>query len=68
MTQLLYGYKQRLVNITHIRPKVFRKLLNWLQLYSDLKDIKFLLAAEKLIIFLMLFSNNSLYKLLSKVT
>ena len=30
--------------------------------------MKFLLAAKKLIIFLMIFSNNALYKLLSKVT
>jgi len=68
MAQLLYGHEQRLLNITCMRPKVFRKLLDWLQLYSDLKDTKLLLAAKKLLIFLMIFSNNSLYRLLSKVT
>jgi len=47
---------------------VFNKLLNWLQEYSGLKDIKLLLVAKKLIIFLIIFSNNALYKLLSKVT
>ena len=66
--QLLYGHKQRLVNMTCIRPKVFRKLLKWLQLYGDLKDTKLLSAAEKLLIFLIIFSNNSSYRLLSEVT
>ena len=47
---------------------VFNKLLNWLQEYSGLKDIKLLLIAEKLVIFLIIFCNNVLYKLLSKVT
>ena len=47
---------------------MFKKLLDWLQLYSDLKDIKLLLIAEKLLIFLIIFSNNSLYRLLSEVT
>ena len=59
--QLLYSYKQRLVNLTYIRPKVFKKLFNQLQPYSNLKDIK-------LLIFLIIFSNNSLYRLLSKMT
>ena len=27
---MLYSHKQRLVNITYIKPKVFKKLLNWL--------------------------------------
>src|SRR6266571_7657479 len=67
-TQLLYGHEQRLVNITRMKPEVFRKLLDWLQLHGDLKDTKLLSAAEKLIIFLMIFSNNSSYRLLSEVT
>ena len=65
---MLYGHPQRLYNLTRIRPEVFRKLLEWLQINGDLKDTKLLLAAEKLIIFLIIFSNNSLYRLLSKVT
>src|SRR6266571_3100939 len=60
-SQLLYGHEQRLVNLTRMRPEVFRKLLDWLQLYGDLKDTKLLSAAEKLLIFLIIFSNNSLY-------
>ena len=66
--QLLYSHKQQLVNLTCIRPKVFKKLLNWLQLYSNLKDIKLLSAAKKLLIFLIIFSNNSSYRLLSEIT
>ena len=46
---------------------MFNKLLNWLQEYGGLKDMKFLSAAKKLIIFLMIFCNNALYKLLSEV-
>ena len=65
---MLYGHEQRLVNMTRIRPEVFRKLLEWLQLYGDLKDTKLLSAAEKLLIFLIIFSNNSSYRLLSEVT
>ena len=65
---MLYGHEQRLINVTRMRPEVFRNLLDWLQLYGDLKDTKLLSAAEKLIIFLMIFSNNSSYRLLSEVT
>jgi hypothetical protein len=39
-----------------MRPELFRKLLDWLQLHGDLKDTKLLSPAEKLIIFLMLFN------------
>ena len=51
-----------------MKPDVFNKLLNWLQEYGGLKDIKLLLMAEKLVIFLIIFYNNASYKLLSKVT
>ena len=61
---MLYGHKARLLNITWMRPDVFKKLLNWLQVHGGLKDIKLLSAAEKLVIFPMIFSNNALYKLL----
>jgi len=46
---------------------MFNKLLNWLQEHGGLKNTKLLLAAEKLVIFLIIFSNNASYKLLSKV-
>ena len=65
---MLYSYKARLLNITRIRLDIFNKLLNWLQEHGGLKDTKLLLAAKKLVIFLIIFSNNALYKLLSKVT
>ena len=28
-SQLLYGHEQRLVNLTRMKPEVFKKLLNW---------------------------------------
>jgi phosphoserine aminotransferase len=65
---LLYGHKAQLLNVTQMRPDVFNKLFNWLQEYGGLKDIKLLSAAKKLVIFLIIFSNNALYKLLSKIT
>ena len=55
-TQLLYGHEARLLSVTRMRPDVFNKLLNWLQEYGGLKDTKLLSAAEKLVIFLMIFS------------
>jgi len=66
--QLLYSHKAQLLSVTQIKPKVFKKLLNWLQEYGGLKDIKLLSAAKKLIIFLIIFSNNTLYRLLSEIT
>ena len=57
-TQLLYGHPQRLYNLTRMRPDVFRKLLEWLQLYGGLRDTKLLSAVEKLLIFMLVFSNN----------
>jgi len=68
MAQLLYGYEARLLNVTRIRLDVFNKLLNWLQEHGGLKDTKLLLAAKKLVTFLIIFSNNASYKLLSKIT
>ena len=58
---MLYGHKARLLNITRMRPDVFKKLLNWLQVYGGLKLLS---AAEKLVIFPMIFHNNASYKLL----
>ena len=40
ISQLLYSHEQRLINLTCMKPKVFKKLLNWLQLYSNLKGYK----------------------------
>jgi len=68
MAQLLYGHEARLLSVTRMRLDVFNKLLNWLQEHGGLKDTKLLSAAEKLVIFLMIFSNNASYKLLSEVT
>jgi hypothetical protein len=67
-TQLLYGHEARLLSVTRMKPEVFKKLLNWLQEHGGLKDTKLLSAAEKLVIFLMIFSNNTSYKLLSEIT
>ena len=68
MTQLLYGYEAQLLNVTQIRLDMFNKLLNWLQKHGGFKDVKLLSVAKKLIIFLIIFCNNTLYKLLNKVT
>jgi len=68
MTQLLYGHPQRLYNLTRMRPEVFRKLLEWLQINGGLKDTKLLSAAEKLLIFLLIFSNNQSYRLVCEET
>ena len=65
---MLYGHPQRLYNLTRMQPEVFRKLLKWLQINGDLKDTKLLSAAEKLLIFLLIFSNNQLYRLVYKET
>ena len=67
-TQLLYGHPQRLYNLTRMRPDVFRKLLEWLQLYGGLRDTKLLSAAEKLLIFMLVFSNNQSYRLVCEET
>jgi len=66
--QLLYSHKARLLSVTWMKPEVFKKLLNWLQEHGGLKDTKLLLAAKKLVIFLIIFSNNILYRLLSEIT
>ena len=54
--------------MTRMRPDVFRKLLEWLQLYGGLRDTKLLSAVEKLLIFMLVFSNNQLYKQVYKET
>jgi hypothetical protein len=66
-TQFLYGHEARLLSVTRMKPEVFKKLLNLLQEHGDFKDTKLLSAAEKLVIFLMIFSNNTSYKLLSEI-
>ena len=65
---MLYSHPQRLYNLTRMRPDVFGKLLKWLQLYGGLCNIKLLLTAEKLLIFMLVFSNNQLYKQVYKET
>ena len=64
---MLYSYKAQLLSVTRMKPKVFKKLLNWLQEHSGLKNMKLLSAAKKLVIFLIIFSNNTSYRLLSKI-
>ena len=65
---MLYGHKARLLSVTRMKLEVFKKLLNWLQEHGGLKDTKLLSAAEKLVILLIIFSNNTSYKLLSEIT
>lgn len=67
-TQLLHGHEERLRNVTRMKPEVFRKLLDWMQEYGDLKDSKRLSAAEKLLIFLFLFSSNASYRMACELT
>lgn len=45
---------------------MFRKLLKQLQLYSGLYNTKLLLTVQKLLIFMLVFSNNQLYRLVCK--
>ena len=51
-----------------MRLEVFRKLLDWMQEYGNLKDLKLLLAAEKLFIFLFIFSSNASYRMAYELT
>ena len=67
-TQLLHGHEERLRNVTRMRPEVFKKLLNWIQEYGDLKDLKILSAVEKLLIFLFIFSSNASYRMAYELT
>jgi hypothetical protein len=67
-TQLLHGHEERLGNVTRMRPEVFRKLLDWMQEYGDLKDSKLLSAVEKLLIFLFIFSSNASYRMACELT
>ena len=68
MTQLLYRHPRRLYNLTRMQPKVFLKLLKWLQINSGLRDTRLLSAAEKLLIFLLVFSSNQSYQVVCKLT
>jgi hypothetical protein len=51
-----------------MRPEVFKKLLEWLQIHGGLRDSKLLSAAEKLLIFMLIFSNNQSYRLVCEET
>jgi len=51
-----------------MRPEVFLKLLKWLQINGGLHDTRLLSAAEKLLIFLLVFSSNQLYRVVCELT
>jgi len=68
MTQLLYGFPRRLYNLIRMRPEVFLKLLKWLQINGGLRDTRLLSVAEKLHIFLLVFSSNQSYRVVCELT